>query len=81
MAITVVVTANHYVLDVLAGVGLSLLGAALAVRFHRARVAPPSGQPMSAQTSVVDPAGLVLEPHANTLVTEPPRNAPERPTR
>jgi membrane-associated phospholipid phosphatase len=41
MAVTVVVTANHYVVDVLAGIVLSLLGAVVAAWLHRDRVAPP----------------------------------------
>jgi len=43
MAITVVVTANHYVVDVIAGIGLSLLGAALAVGLHRRRANSAAG--------------------------------------
>jgi uncharacterized membrane protein len=76
MAITVVATANHYVIDVFAGVGLSLLGALVAVRVHRARPVPPSGRPAHAQTTDPNPAGALLEPHALTLVTEPPHTAP-----
>jgi membrane-associated phospholipid phosphatase len=42
MATTVVVTANHYVLDVVAGVGLSVLGGILAFVLHRPRTATTS---------------------------------------
>jgi len=57
MAVTVVVTANHYVVDVIAGVGLSLLGAAAAVRLHRPRSVPPAGRPAPGPTTAPEPAG------------------------
>jgi membrane-associated phospholipid phosphatase len=65
MAVTVVVTANHYVVDVLAGIGLSLLGAAIATWLHRERIAAPPPSPhVPAPTAAPGPTGLAPEPRA-----------------
>lgn len=42
MSAAIVFTANHYVIDAVAGIGLSLAGLAVAHRIHRVQEAPPT---------------------------------------
>ena len=56
MSVAVVVTANHFIIDVAAGITLSLAGLAVADRLHRATAIDATRNP----TSAVDTAGRSL---------------------
>jgi membrane-associated phospholipid phosphatase len=61
MAFAVVVTANHYVLDVIAGIAFALVGHAVALLLERRRQrrrtgSPPNGHPPRSNEERIDTA-------------------------